>query len=362
MSFPRPPQLTQFVRVPPAVRRLQGHARGLAPAGILGLVAGGLGGYAYGKHWSDLPNPTRVAVAIAVVACVGGGVLALFKRSEGAPIAGGGAALFMLQASSLIGTEISFGRAFGTLESKLLAGAAVAGLIVAILAIVGAAGRSNPAIGVLIAILGFVPPVALGIISHLDDQQLALQVAPVVGSVIVAILGACAALRGRYGVLLPLAGAGTRLPSWIDSVRTLDDREAAAYAATFALAVIVVLAVIGQMLAARVDQDGVTGGGYTGTNVSPTSGQSEWPPAQAMPAGDPLLTPNVAPPIVPTAATRRVASPVPSVGAPAAPQVAALGRWAPDPYGRHQVRYWNGTRWTDNVSDNGVTALDPVPQ
>ena len=28
-------------------------------------------------------------------------------------------------------------------------------------------------------------------------------------------------------------------------------------------------------------------------------------------------------------------------------------RWAPDPLGRHQYRYWDGTQWTEHVSDNG---------
>jgi uncharacterized protein YxjI len=34
--------------------------------------------------------------------------------------------------------------------------------------------------------------------------------------------------------------------------------------------------------------------------------------------------------------------------------------WYPDPQGRHQHRYWDGTAWTDHVSDNGVTSTDPV--
>ena len=262
----------------------------------------------------------------------------------------------------MIGVAISFDNVFDSVESKLALGAGIAGLITAILAVAGVAGRASAAVGAIIAVLGFVPPVAIGAINRLDKDQFASQVAPVVGAVVIAILMAFGAVRGRFGALLPLAAAASLLPSWIESAREVDDREAAAYAATFALAIIVLLAVIGQLLVARVDHDGVTGGGYTGTNASPTSGQSQWPPAQAMPAGDPLLTPNVAPPIVATAAARRVATPVPPVAAPATPQVTALGRWAPDPYGRHQFRYWNGTRWTDNVSDNGVTAVDPVPQ
>jgi Septum formation/Protein of unknown function (DUF2510) len=34
--------------------------------------------------------------------------------------------------------------------------------------------------------------------------------------------------------------------------------------------------------------------------------------------------------------------------------------WNPDPTGRHEYRYWDGSTWTDDVSDNGVTAVDPV--
>jgi uncharacterized protein YxjI len=34
--------------------------------------------------------------------------------------------------------------------------------------------------------------------------------------------------------------------------------------------------------------------------------------------------------------------------------------WYPDPMGRYQVRYWDGTNWTEHVSTNGVTALDPI--
>ncbi len=34
--------------------------------------------------------------------------------------------------------------------------------------------------------------------------------------------------------------------------------------------------------------------------------------------------------------------------------------WHRDPHGRHQLRYWDGARWTDHVSDAGVTASDLV--
>jgi hypothetical protein len=34
--------------------------------------------------------------------------------------------------------------------------------------------------------------------------------------------------------------------------------------------------------------------------------------------------------------------------------------WNPDPTGRHEYRYWDGGNWTDDVSDNGITSVDPV--
>jgi hypothetical protein len=35
-------------------------------------------------------------------------------------------------------------------------------------------------------------------------------------------------------------------------------------------------------------------------------------------------------------------------------------RWHPDPSGRHDHRYWDGTQWTDHVADAGVASNDPV--
>ncbi|MEM1334097.1 MAG: phospholipid scramblase-related protein, partial [Actinomycetota bacterium] len=34
--------------------------------------------------------------------------------------------------------------------------------------------------------------------------------------------------------------------------------------------------------------------------------------------------------------------------------------WYPDPNGRHELRYWNGSQWTDHVSDRGTVSTDPV--
>lgn len=34
--------------------------------------------------------------------------------------------------------------------------------------------------------------------------------------------------------------------------------------------------------------------------------------------------------------------------------------WYADPSGRHQLRYWNGTSWTEYVSDSGTQSIDPL--
>ena len=46
------------------------------------------------------------------------------------------------------------------------------------------------------------------------------------------------------------------------------------------------------------------------------------------------------------------------IAGPAAP-VAPAG-WLPDPTGRHQYRYWDSTKWTSSVADDGVTSQDVV--
>ncbi len=33
--------------------------------------------------------------------------------------------------------------------------------------------------------------------------------------------------------------------------------------------------------------------------------------------------------------------------------------WHPDPFGRHELRYWDGVRWTEHVSSHGKQAVDP---
>lgn len=53
------------------------------------------------------------------------------------------------------------------------------------------------------------------------------------------------------------------------------------------------------------------------------------------------------------------------VGSAGAARVGASGatasppQWATDPFGRHQLRYFDGRQWTASVSDNGAVSTDP---
>ncbi len=59
-------------------------------------------------------------------------------------------------------------------------------------------------------------------------------------------------------------------------------------------------------------------------------------------------TPVLAAPVLPATAL-----------GPLRPALPAPG-WFADPARHHQVRYWNGAAWTENVSDDGITGVDPL--
>ncbi|HEX4821049.1 MAG TPA: DUF2510 domain-containing protein [Acidimicrobiales bacterium] len=47
-------------------------------------------------------------------------------------------------------------------------------------------------------------------------------------------------------------------------------------------------------------------------------------------------------------------------GAAVASGPASAAGWNADPSGRHELRYWNGSAWTEDVADAGVSSKDPV--
>jgi hypothetical protein len=55
------------------------------------------------------------------------------------------------------------------------------------------------------------------------------------------------------------------------------------------------------------------------------------------------------------------ASTSPASGRTEASPATPAPMWAADPYHRHQYRYWDGSKWTDYVADNGQESRDPSP-
>jgi hypothetical protein len=56
-----------------------------------------------------------------------------------------------------------------------------------------------------------------------------------------------------------------------------------------------------------------------------------------------------------------VPAPVPAPPAPVPAPAVMPADWYPDPTGRHQLRYWGGSAWTDSVADAGTQSTDPMP-
>ena len=84
------------------------------------------------------------------------------------------------------------------------------------------------------------------------------------------------------------------------------------------------------------------------TAATPATAPTPTSPTPATPSPSP--TP-VSQPAATVASSTTVASSVGDAVAPAA--------WYPDPSGRYELRYWNGSAWTEHVSRNGQQFTDP---
>ncbi len=69
-------------------------------------------------------------------------------------------------------------------------------------------------------------------------------------------------------------------------------------------------------------------------------------------------TPSNPTPVSQPAATVASSNPVTSTSSSVGDAVAPAA-WYPDPSGRFELRYWNGSAWTEHVSRNGQQFTDP---
>ncbi len=74
-------------------------------------------------------------------------------------------------------------------------------------------------------------------------------------------------------------------------------------------------------------------------------------PTSPTPVSQPAATAASSKPVTYGTTTTSTASSVGDAVAPAA--------WYPDPSGRFELRYWNGSAWTEHVSRNGQQFTDP---
>lgn len=70
-----------------------------------------------------------------------------------------------------------------------------------------------------------------------------------------------------------------------------------------------------------------------------------------------VAQPPVAQPATQVAAPVTSTTPSPTVAGGSVPDVPA--NWYKDPSGRYELRYWNGTAWTEHVATGGRQSVDP---
>jgi hypothetical protein len=87
-----------------------------------------------------------------------------------------------------------------------------------------------------------------------------------------------------------------------------------------------------------------------------TSTAASVAPTPATPTPTAVSTPSPTPVSQPAAtiASSTATSTASSVGDAVAPAA-----WYPDPSGRYELRYWNGSAWTEHVSRSGQQFTDP---
>jgi hypothetical protein len=87
--------------------------------------------------------------------------------------------------------------------------------------------------------------------------------------------------------------------------------------------------------------------------VAPMPSAYPTPPIAAAPAA-------AVPPVPAPAPQASAPAPPPPPGAPADTSTGTptSAGWHADPSGKHEYRYWNGTDWTDDVSDGGQQSTD----
>ncbi|MEO6123163.1 MAG: DUF2510 domain-containing protein [Ilumatobacteraceae bacterium] len=357
MRVPHVPRLRLPMRLPPGVKGLGAQV----VAGIFAIASGSVAAVPLVDHFDIISNYARVASVISVAAAVIGGVLTIVRFAFGPPLAVGGVALFIGAAVPVAISRIDSPTAFSTTDVKLVLAAGAAGLVAFVLCAALLVGRAMSGVGGIVAVLALVAVASIAALVHVDDSHHWQQVGAILGSLLVAIVIITGAAKGRWGSIAAVVAAGAQAPGWLDLALHNNDRKAASVAGLIATIGIIGLAAIAAILAATGAADGAFGRGPDHAIVGPVVRPMVRPyavPTDLEPRVGPVLMPVsvMIPEVAPPNSDRRAAEHQAAV----ATMTAAPAQWSADPYRHHEMRYYDGSRWTEHVSDLGVASLDPV--
>ena len=92
----------------------------------------------------------------------------------------------------------------------------------------------------------------------------------------------------------------------------------------------------------------------TAATPTPAANPTPTAPSNPTPVSQPAATVASSNPVTYGTTTTGTTATASSVGDAVAPAA-----WYPDPSGRYELRYWNGSAWTEHVSRNGQQFTDP---
>lgn len=402
-----PPSLQTNPRVPIGLSVCAGLA-GLAVA-----VGAGLSNFYVELFRTGFDGFNWISIfhIVAVVSFVGA-ILALMQHDAGGPIlAAAGTVMAVVVATTVTADRFELDNLRDEFPVRGLAflGAGAIGVLAAVLGLMCLRGRGKPVFGIATTVLAVCVLGCHAALFRLDDRQDARLVRPFLGIAVILGVMVLGSFVGRAGALVAAAGAACLLPVYLDfAVIDGQPRVRLAAVATVALAAILAESLVAAVLASRqqaVQQFGQTPQG-PGWAPQPAATQS-YAVQLATPVTDqqpvwnpqPLPSPGFIAPVHESggfggSASGPRASGTPAHGTPGylggdesteqlptineattsmgamfEPQRVATesaasapvgAQWAPDPYGRHQMRYWDGRQWSQYVSNGGVSDTDPV--
>jgi len=99
--------------------------------------------------------------------------------------------------------------------------------------------------------------------------------------------------------------------------------------------------------------------GAAGWAVAPDSANDAAPAAEEIPVVATGAAAAAAEPVAAEPSPAPAPEPAPAPAPEPAPVVTTPAGWYPDPSGRYELRYWDGTQWTEHVARQGQQFTDP---